>query len=71
MGGEIPREYYFSNTPPQPQDDMEAMTVMSGSKSKLEFHVEIVNSSLRLLSFLSNRNYSTFYVSFYNNIRML
>lgn len=53
MGGEISREYYFSNTPPELQDGMEALTVMSGSKSKLKFYVDTENSSLRL-SFLSN-----------------
>ena len=47
MGGEIPREYYFSNSLPQPQDEMETMTVMAGSKSRLKFKVDVIHSSLK------------------------
>lgn len=50
MGGQVPREYYLSNSAPVPRDDMESMHIIAGAggKKKLKFKVNAVNSVLRL-----------------------
>ena len=47
MGGQVPKSYYLSSNKPVPKDDMEVATVSMGTKKKLEFNVDVVNSVLR------------------------
>ena len=48
MGGEVPREYYMSNTPPVPKEGMETLNLIAGAGGfkKLKFKVEQVGSIL-------------------------
>ena len=49
MGGEIPREYYLSNTPPVIKDGMQTMNIIAGAggKRQLKYKVDEANSVLR------------------------
>ena len=49
MGGEVPHEYYLSNSLPEPKEGMETLNVIAGASGfkSLKFKVEIANSTLR------------------------
>ena len=47
MGGEVPKELYLSNAPPEPKESMESFTLSSGRKKEFEFSVSSPQSILR------------------------
>jgi len=56
MGGEVPREYYMSNTPPVPKEGMETLTLIAGAGGfkRLKFKVDLVGSALRYSQFCAS-----------------
>ena len=49
MGGMVPSSYYFSNTKPTIDGDMQSLTLLSGSKRKLKYNMSEPDSFLRYL----------------------
>lgn len=45
----MPREYYLSNSAPQPKESMETLTLLAGAsgKKKIKFRVDQINSILK------------------------
>jgi hypothetical protein len=49
MGGEVPVEYYMSNSFPVPKEGMETLNIIAGASGykKLKLKVEVANTILR------------------------
>ena len=49
MAGEVPREFYLSNSCPRPREGMATMVIIAGAggKKKLKFKVDVAHSILR------------------------
>ncbi len=47
LGGEVPSSYYMETVKPYPKSYMMTLTVPNGRKTKLEFKITQVNSTLR------------------------
>lgn len=47
MGGEVPKSYYPSSSPPIPSDDMKSVQVAAGSRLKVDIAVSQPEMILR------------------------
>ena len=55
MGGKVPYSYYLSNSAPVAKDYMETMNIIAGSGGckKLKYKVDVANSILRCVYYMS------------------